>query len=496
MHWWNSEISTLRSTANHLRRVFQRKRKNKGPAASTAEEANAKTAKRALVHAIKRAKESSWKKLCDMILKDPWSLPYKLVMDKLTRPPPIPELNSPGRVRLIVNGLFPQHEAREKVDWPLNLDIQQSWQIDDAELRTAARGLKSKIAPGPDGINNEVVKKIVSANPDALTRVYNNCLANGVFPRIWKKARLVLIRKGDKPLDAPSSYRPICLLGCLGKFLEKILDNRLRRFLDENNGLHDRQFGFRKGRSTIDALNTLRDAVTPNQKIGILTLDIRNAFNPAPWKGIMEAVYEKEVPGYLQQIINSYLEDRSLSFDEGGNETHVNVSCGVPQGSVIGPTLWNVLYEGLLQQRLPAGVEYLAFAYDVALVARARDSIQLEQLLSASAQIVEDWLTSAGLSLAEHKCEAMVITKTRTHNDMVISVKGNQVASSRCIKYLGLHIDSKWNFTEHVRIVAAKASNVVQKLSRIMPNISAARPTKRKMLSAVAHSILLYGSPV
>lgn len=78
---------------------------------------------------------------------------------------------------------------------------------------------------------------------------------------------------------------------------------------------------------------------------------------------------------------------------------------------------------------------------------------------------------------------------------MNITIDGHQVSSSKYIKYLDLHIDSNWNFTEHARIVAAKAGKVVQRLSRIMPNISAAKPTKCKLLKNLAHSILLYGSP-
>jgi len=210
----------------------------------------------------------------------------------------------------------------------------------------------------------------------------------------------------------------------------------------------------------------------------------------------MEALYEKEVPGYIQQMINSYLENRTLSFGEGDEETRIDVTCGVPQGSVIGPTLWNILYDGLLRTRLPVGVEYLAFADDVALVARARDSIDIEQLLTSSAEKVHEWLTRTGLALAEQKCEAMLITKTRTHNDINITVNGHQVPSTNCIKYLGLHINQKWNFTEHAKITAAKAGKIVSRLSRIMPNISAAKPTKRKLLSNVAHSVMLYGAPV
>ncbi|KAF0735570.1 Reverse transcriptase domain-containing protein [Aphis craccivora] len=419
-------------------------------------------------------------------------------MGKLTRPPPIPELNVPGRLQSIVNGLFPQHPTRNaNIPLWITPNDHPAYGIDRAELTMAARSLRLNTSPGPDGIPNEVLKAIVALNPDLLIDVYNTYLCSGVFPEIWKKARLVLLRKGDKPLDDPSSCRPLCLLDCLGKLFEKIIDNRLRLFLDTSGGLHERQFGFRKGRSTIDALEVLRKTVkTSKKKVGILTLDIRNAFNSAPWNTILEAVRDMEVPAYLQQIINSYLENRVLCFEAGGIEERMAVTCGVPQGSVLGPTLWNILYDGLLRTQLPPGVEYLAFADDVALVAKATDSIGLEQNLALSAQRVNEWLTQTGLSLAAHKCEAMVITNTRTYNDMTITIDGHRVESSKCVKYLGVHIDSRWRFSDHARIVAAKAGKTVQQLSRILPNISAARPTKRKLLSNVAHSILLYGSPI
>jgi len=148
------------------------------------------------------------------------------------------------------------------------------------ELKSATRQLRNKIAPGTDGIPNEVVKVIVALNSNVLLSVFNSCLAEGIFPHKWKIARLVLLRKFDKPLSKPSSYRPLCLLDCLGKLFEKILDTRLWRHLEDTGGLDDMQFGFRKGRSTTDALNALRTTVKSTKlKIGILTMDIKNAFN-------------------------------------------------------------------------------------------------------------------------------------------------------------------------------------------------------------------------
>jgi hypothetical protein len=139
------------------------------------------------------------------------------------------------------------------------------------------------------------------------------------------------LRRGNKPLDAPSSYRPLCLLDCLGKLFEKTIDNRLRQFLDSREGLHERQFGFRKGRSTIDALEVLKKTVKDSKsKVGILILDIKNAFNSAPWNAILEAVRETEVLGNFRRIIGSYLKNRVLCFESGRIEEKMSVRLGVP----------------------------------------------------------------------------------------------------------------------------------------------------------------------
>ncbi|MBJ4418722.1 hypothetical protein JGE20_25235, partial [Salmonella enterica subsp. enterica serovar Typhimurium] len=124
--------------------------------------------------------------------------------------------------------------------------------------------------------------------PGILLNLYNTCLLEGVFSKDWKTARLLLIDKGKggEP-DSPSSYRPLSLLNTLGKLFEILLRTRIQQAVQDAGGLSDRQFGFRKGRSTIGAIqkviNSVNRAQTRPHKdrpiVLLATLDVRNAFN-------------------------------------------------------------------------------------------------------------------------------------------------------------------------------------------------------------------------
>jgi hypothetical protein len=123
------------------------------------------------------------------------------------------------------------------------------------EIKEAKFKIPTGKAPGPDGVPDTIIKLIVEHRPELLVNVFNVCLRDGVFTIPWRKAKLVLLQRGYKPLDQPSSYRPICLLNTCRKFLERLIKNRLERFIAENCELNARQFGFRRGRSTFDAVN-------------------------------------------------------------------------------------------------------------------------------------------------------------------------------------------------------------------------------------------------
>ena len=157
------------------------------------------------------------------------------------------------------------------------------------KLKRAGERLKANTVPGIDGVPNEILKEMIGAYPEILLEAFNSCLRERRFFRDWKKQRLVLLRKDNKPLEDASSYRHVCLLDKMGKLLKEMILQRLQGHMVGENGLSDNQFGFRKGRSTVDAIQAVVDIATKGRRgtgkrkgfCALVSIDIRNAFNTA-----------------------------------------------------------------------------------------------------------------------------------------------------------------------------------------------------------------------
>lgn len=260
-YWWNGEIAELRKRCHCTRRQAQRSRGHENHDILHQQYA---IARKDFVRAIKVSKRRMWRELCDMVDMDPWGMPYRTVMAKVKSsaltPPSSPEL-----LESIVSTLFPEVPTTTYPENPTAIDLEDIPSITEEELLKACSRIGDNKAPGPDGIPNVALKAAVRLRLDVFLKTYNACLHEGVFPRQWKQQKLVLLPKGNKPPGEPSSYRPICLLDTAGKLLERILASRLETYTEGARGLSDRQFGFRKARSTVDAidevLKTARNAI-------------------------------------------------------------------------------------------------------------------------------------------------------------------------------------------------------------------------------------------
>lgn len=501
VYWWTNEIAELRGKCFHLRRRAQRANNQESREMALV---NYQIARKALRSAIKRSKKNKWNLLVNQVAQDPWGLGYKIVMNKIKAP--VPTTNLPTAVMdQIVDTLFPTHRQRAELQTTLEETNPEIPLFTLEELNQAAEAIKNGKAPGPDGVPNEVIKLIAILQPNLLLNMFNKCILSGVFSARWKRAKLVLIDKGKGDRLTAAAYRPLCMLDTTGKLFEKLLKRRIQAHIAEAGGLSRMQFGFRQGRSTLDAINVVTKTALSTEignhscrKIALLvTLDVKNAFNSANWTDILEALEQRfRIPAYLLKMMRNYLKNRCVIYKTEEGVKEKRVTSGVAQGSILGPELWNILYDDLLELEMPEGVLLVGFADDIAAIIISRTSEEAQLKLNQTMRRVEMWMQEHSLILATHKTEIVVLTKRRIPTIFEMEVNNTHIVTKEATRYLGVVIDSKLSFWEHIKQTAERAGNVTTKLSRLLANTRGPPECKRRLYMNVIHSILLYGAEI
>lgn len=206
---------------------------------------------------------------------------------------------------------------------------------------------------------------------------------------------VLLYKGGGKPPADPSSFRPITLIDSVAKLFERVILRRLEGELGETGGLTIKQYGFRKGVGAVDAVNRVLEIAGENQgrdkmACEVVSLDVQNAFNTASWTSIDEALRKRGISRRMVTMMRAYMSDSEVQVPGGNGVSTFMASEGVPQGSVLRPALWNILYDSLLRLDLPPGINAVAYADDLALVALARTTTELETAVGDTVRTLSD----------------------------------------------------------------------------------------------------------
>ena len=205
----------------------------------------------------------------------------------------------------------------------------------------------SRKSAGHDNIRADLIKCVASEIAKPLSIIFNASLSSGIFPDELKVAKVVPIYKKDNPQEF-GNYRPVSVLPCISKILERIVYNRSYEFLSKNHLLYKKQYGFRTDHSTymavIDFINAVTKAIDQNMNTVGIFMDLSKAFDTIDHDILLSKLYHYGFRGISQEWFSSYLSNRKqfVSYNTGMSQC-VNIRCGVPQGSILGPLLF-ILY--------------------------------------------------------------------------------------------------------------------------------------------------------
>ena len=271
----------------------------------------------------------------------------------------------------------------------------------------------------------------------------------------------------------PSNYRPISLLSVVGKVLEQIVSAVISQHLYENHLLSDRQFGFRPGRSTADLLLLLskdwQDALEEGLDTLVVALDIAGAFDRVWHVGLVEKLRAKGVQGDLLMLLEDYLQGRTLQVVVNGQSSRPSpVRASVPQGSILGPVLWNIYIDDLLRQLSSVA----AYADDCTLSRSycRLDSRRAVTELNRQLRLVEQWGEVWQVNFAPEKTQAMVISRSPGASHAVsgqLRFGDKSLPLQDYVKILGVSVDRSLRFDHHIAGVARQTSLRVSALRRM-----------------------------
>ena len=284
------------------------------------------------------------------------------------------------------------------------------------------------------------------------------------FPRELKLANVVPIYKAGDDKEF-TNYRPVSILPVFSKILERVMYNRLIDFLDKYKILYELQFGFRKGRSTEQALITLVDKVSSaidggNFVVGIF-LDFSKAFDTVNHDILISKLEHYGIRGTALNWFEDYLCNRNqyVTVNSAKSGTKI-VKCGVPQGSILGPLLF-LIYINDLYNVVSYSVPLL-FADDTNLFFTGKNPDQVSNAINSELQDINQWLQANKLSLNVSKTHYMIFSSKKMHiSDISLKIDGSNIKRVYLTKFLGVQIDPKFHWDAHINYITKKLSKCI-----------------------------------
>ena len=369
---------------------------------------------------------------------------------------------------------------------------------DNRELLLIISQMKSSKACGPNSISTNLLIEFSELLVNPLVSIINMSLKEGIFPSLNKEATVCPIHKKNDKSDC-GNYRPISLLSNISKLFEQVMYVRIEDFLKSSDILYKHQFGFRKQHSTNHALLSIVEQVRTSldnkmYSCGVF-IDLEKAFDTVNHQILLSKLNNYGIRGVANQWFSSYLSNRYQSVVLNGEiSTRKPITCGVPQGSILGPLLF-LIYINDMYLAVQSSTVY-HFADDTNLMCSSTSLKKLRIAVNKDLNLLYEWLCANRLSVNTGKTEFIVFRPPRHNPAVRLTLKFNKIKlfESTKIKYLGLILDNKLNWKAHITELRKKLGRAVGMLYKIRTLC----PTSvlRSLYFSLFNSHLTYGLAV
>lgn len=380
-----------------------------------------------------------------------------------------------------------------------NLDFRTL--VTTKEVKSLIKNLPNHKAPGDDKINAVMLKNCSRKCIVAITYLMNACISLSYFPSKWKIAVIIPICKPSKPRQSVSSYRPISLLSLLGKILERLVLSHLKQHLETHEIIPKFQFGFQQGHSTTHQIkrvtNIIRDGFERGCSTGMVLLDLSCAFDTVWQDALVAKLFEHQFPVHTVKIIQSFLSNRYFKVKVSASYSSSRpIAAGVPQGAVLSPVLFNIYTADV---PVPTTCEMAAFADDVAMLRTAKRADTIRRGLNDAVKDFTKYTRKWKLKVCPPKTKAVFFTRRRAARAFPkhpITVLGDRIDWSSKAKYLGVWLDQKTIFRDHVDEAIKKAGKCVRSIYALISRNSRLYIANKVLLYIlIVRPIMLYASP-
>lgn len=351
--------------------------------------------------------------------------------------------------------------------------------IDKCELKNALIELKT--INSPDRISLTFLMEFFDEISDILLHLINSSLETGNIPEHFRTSTVVPIRKVEGTHDC-AQFRPINMLPVLEKILEKIVYKQIMHFVMNRKLLSEFQSGFRERHSCETALQTVlqewRESVGEGNMIGVLFLDLKRAFETIDRDRMLKKLYNYGFRETVYLWLNNYLNDRKQNVKFGDCiSTDLTVELGVPQGSILGPLLF-IIYVNDIVEAVSSDCKIHLFADDTVLYVSNRDINVAVNNLQKNLDNICKWLAVNRLKINVDKTKLMILgngaiyNKFRGRTANGINIEGELVELVESYKYLGIVVDRKLKFKDHTDYICKKISKKLGFLYRVRKFLS------------------------